>query len=118
MIPKKAKFKPIDVITDTIKRRRNRNILCGEFGIRTQEDLDDFIEVRLKQDMEVRGAHDARGAYATCTPIPLVRRRRLPAPQRLFREMMYPIIVCYMPVGRYQSTRAESLSLGPAIHYG
>lgn len=54
VIPKKAKFQPIDVVTDTIKRKKNKNIQCGMYGIRTQSDLDDFIEIQLRQNFEVR----------------------------------------------------------------
>ena len=47
VIPKKAKFKPEKVMKDYIKRRRNRNMMCGEFGIKTLPALNDFIENEL-----------------------------------------------------------------------
>lgn len=47
IIPKKTRFRPVDVVQDFVKQRINRNLLCQEFNLRTIDVLNDFIQNEL-----------------------------------------------------------------------
>lgn len=47
IIPKKTRFKPMDVVADFVKHRLNRNMLCQEFNLRRIDQLQDFIDDEL-----------------------------------------------------------------------